>query len=619
MPSDTRYRICGEKHHTAGVFSHPPVFRFPLLQWLCQSALILLAIGLALPARAQSLTYDVRLGDGGNTKARTVSVGDVLTLQVFAVVTGTDGLNNEGMQFGWGSALSTGSGTSAGGNLSSLTLAGPFNGASSQSGTVQDLNGDGFADVGSTSNSQNTDFIFARSNTLNTTGTRVGADQEEFLLGTMTYTVTAAGDNTTTGINFQKGIFTPVNQRNSLFQVDGQNKNDLNASIGSAAGVLVSSGQAAAYWKGGQSSSWITDNLGSTNWATDVTGTTDAGVLPGTATDVFFYANGATNITTTLDRDFSIKSLNFTASATSSVTVASGGAGNFKLTLGAGGINVAAGSGAHTISANTVLGASQDWTIDTHPAVDFTHSGQITGTSDKVLRKQGSGTLKLTGDNSNFLGTLEVYNGTVNAAATNSLGGVTEVKVMGGSLTLGGGTSTTNRLRDGAKITLFSNTKLVRLGMVSEGSATATGMGQLSLAGNATVDFGNWGTEIGTLAFADFDPTTFTLTVDNWTSPEFAADPQNYTPSSLTDDRLIFGTDQTANLAKFVFVGYTGARQIDLHNGLYEIVPDAVFTAVPEASTVYICLALLGLVAWRQRHSLRAFGRWFANPESKDA
>lgn len=602
------------------MFSHAQSFRIPPLLWSYAAVFLLFALCLALPLRAQTLTYDVRLGDGGNTKARTVNVGDVLTLQVYGVVTGVDTLNNEGLQFAWGSALSTRSvgGTSAAGNLSNFTLNSPFNGASSQSGTVQDLNGDGFSDIGSTSTSQNGDYIFARSNSMTTNGTRIGADQEEFLLGTMTYTVTTAGDNSTTAINFLKGVFTPVNQRNSLFQVDGLNRNDLNATIGSTASVLISSGQAAAYWSGDQSSSWITDNLGNTNWATDATGATDAGVVPGTATDVFFNATGATNLTTTLDRDFSINSLNFTTGATGSVTVASGGAGNFKLTLGAGGLNVAAGSGAHTISADTVIGASQDWTINTHPAVDFTFSGHLIGSSDKVLRKKGVGTLKLTNDNSGYVGGLEIHAGTVNAAGLHSLGGVSGITVLGGSLTLGGGASTTDRIKNTAPITLFSNTKLVRLGMVSEGSATATGMGKLTLGGNATVDFGNWGTEIGTLAFADFDPTTFTLTIDNWTAPEFAADPQNYSPSSLTDDRLIFGTDQTANLASFVFVGYSGARQISLGNNLYEIVPDAVFTPVPEASTVYICLALLGLVAWRQRHSLRAFGRWFANPEPKD-
>src|SRR4051794_37036656 len=131
MPSVTPQRRCGGKHHMESVFFHAQSLRIPLLGWLCRAALLLLALSCALPMQAQSLTYDVRLSDGGNTKARTVSVGDVLTLQVYAVVTGTDSLNNEGLQFAWGSVLSTGTGTSAGGNLSSLTLASPFNGVSS--------------------------------------------------------------------------------------------------------------------------------------------------------------------------------------------------------------------------------------------------------------------------------------------------------------------------------------------------------------------------------------------------------------------------------------------------------------------------------------------------------
>src|SRR5215213_7093398 len=170
-------------------------------QGLFFAALALLVALAPTPARAQ-LTFDLRLSDGGNVKARTVAVGDVLTLQIYAVVTGIDTLNNEGFQFGWGSVLGTTSGTSAGGNLSIATLTSPFNGPGSQTGTAVDLNSDGFLDLGSNSSSQNANFFQARAGTLQTGGTRIGANQEEFLLGTVTYTVTAAGDSSTTGINF---------------------------------------------------------------------------------------------------------------------------------------------------------------------------------------------------------------------------------------------------------------------------------------------------------------------------------------------------------------------------------------------------------------------------------
>jgi hypothetical protein len=78
---------------------------------------------------------------------------------------------------------------------------------------------------------------------------------------------------------------------------------------------------------------------------------------------------------------------------------------------------------------------------------------------------------------------------------------------------------------------------------------------------------------VGALTFDTFNPSTYALTIANWTG----------TPNTVgTDstDRLIFASDQTANLSSFLFNGYgPGAVEFDLGNGYYEIAP------VPETST----------------------------------
>ena len=80
------------------------------------------------------------------------------------------------------------------------------------------------------------------------------------------------------------------------------------------------------------------------------------GTLPGLSTEVIFQATGATNLNTTLGRDFSINKLTFASNATSPISIS----GN-TLTIGAGGIEAQAGAGTgnHTINSNVGLAANQ--------------------------------------------------------------------------------------------------------------------------------------------------------------------------------------------------------------------------------------------------------------------
>ena len=68
-----------------------------------------------------------------------------------------------------------------------------------------------------------------------------------------------------------------------------------------------------------------------------------------------------------------------------------------------------------------------------------------------------------------------------------------------------------------------------------------------------------------------------------------------------SDDRLVFANILTAPaLADITFNGVGGASQISLGGGYYEITS----SAVPEPTTVFGALALLGLVGYRERRRL---------------
>jgi autotransporter-associated beta strand protein len=153
--------------------------------------------------------------------------------------------------------------------------------------------------------------------------------------------------------------------------------------------------------------------------------------------DVFFTANSAINLTTTLGADFSIKSLNFTGAgpaATNSVTI---GGGNL-LTIGTGGVTVQTGSANHVINTNTALGASQTWTV-TDLGNTLTVGGIISGGATESLTKAGSGTLLLTGNNT-YAGPTNVNAGTLLVNGTHTGGGLYTV---GSGGTLGGSGSIT--------------------------------------------------------------------------------------------------------------------------------------------------------------------------------
>lgn len=241
-------------------------------------------------------------------------------------------------------------------------------------------------------------------------------------------------------------------------------------------------------------------------------------------------------------------------------------------------------AGTLTLSGGIVNGGS---TLTFNGAGNISGSGVISGTGGLV--KSGSGTLTLSGADT-FTGSTTINGGTLTAAAGSgsALGSTSGITVnSGGTLLLGA----INQINNTAPMTLAGGT--FGKGNFSEGSASGPGLGALTLtASGSQVDFGT-GT-VGVLTFASFAPGTFTLTIADWTGTAG-------TLGSGTTDRLIFASDQTANLGSFVFNGFTGAMEFDLGNGYYEITPVA---PVPEPSTYIAALLGFACVLLNQRKRL---------------
>ena len=258
------------------------------------------------------------------------------------------------------------------------------------------------------------------------------------------------------------------------------------------------------------------------------------------------------------------------------------------LTLNAATLQVASG---YSSSRNMTLGNAAS-TIQVDAAQGYTATGVLSGTGS--LTKTGTGTLTLTGANT-FTGGAVVDAGTLNAANASgaALGTASSITVnSGGTLLLGA----SNQVNNAAPVTLDGGT--IAKGNFSEGATNSAGFGALTLASTGSrLDFGAG--SVGALTFASFtagvSPELFSLTIDNWTGTA-------NTVGSGATDRLIFASDQMANLSYFSFSGYDGATQFALGNGYYEVAP---MTPVPEPSTYAAAALALLAIGWQQRRRLQ--------------
>ena len=149
-----------------------------------------------------SLTIAVREASGA--ASATVTAGQVLNLELVATVTSANNnASQDGLQDVSGSIISTAVASKAvGGNLAAKNVS-PFNASGAAQGTQQDLNEDGNIDVGGTSKTSTEGLFFARSSPLQGPSSGTPANGSlQFVIGSLTYTVTNLNSGGATDINF---------------------------------------------------------------------------------------------------------------------------------------------------------------------------------------------------------------------------------------------------------------------------------------------------------------------------------------------------------------------------------------------------------------------------------
>ncbi len=244
---------------------------------------------------------------------------------------------------------------------------------------------------------------------------------------------------------------------------------------------------AAAYWKGNADGNWSTFNAGITNWKTDATGATDSNAAPGSPTDVFFTATGGgSNVSTTLDADFSIKGLTFTSAATTPVTIG----GSHTLTLGADGLTVQAGAAAPTIASAVTLGTNQTCTVN--GGNPLTVSGALS-LGGFTLTKTGGGTVRITGAPTLSMGSaLHINGGTlqfnVNSGSVTVASGVTANVSGSGTLELAGAVSVLGSTMVANRVNI-TNTSTAAAGVLVSGGNQQ--VGNIDGSGATQVNAGN--------------------------------------------------------------------------------------------------------------------------------
>lgn len=158
----------------------------------------------------------------GRTGGESVQPGDVLSFDVFAVVTGrNEDLTDEALQSIHGRFISKDvDGGFLRGNLSSAPLA-PYNDLPSTGGTAQDLDGDGDLDLGGTDATTATGWFVARVSPIKGIPFSTGEPQE-FKFASLNFTVTsvlgAPEDLGDTLIQFEQRQFETA----GIWIVDGQ-------------------------------------------------------------------------------------------------------------------------------------------------------------------------------------------------------------------------------------------------------------------------------------------------------------------------------------------------------------------------------------------------------------
>jgi len=268
-------------------------------------------------------------------------------------------------------------------------------------------------------------------------------------------------------------------------------------------------------------------------------------------------------------------------------------------------VNITAATGGTVAFTNVISGAGQGITKIGGGTAIF--SAQETYTGSTTI---SAGTLELTNagtaGNSNG-GTLAGggattvtvnSTGTMLLGASNALGTGTPIYLNGGTFKVGNGSYSEGTA---AHITgaAFNSSTLAATGGSPSGDSNVQGMDNLTLSGSSTLTFGN---TASTEVFGTFTPNGNTLNITNYTSSANILDGVSGTDN--TDDRLIFDAGSSglgAALADITFNGVSDAGEIQLGNAssaYWEV------GVIPEPTTVFGALALVGFLGYRERRRL---------------
>lgn len=272
---------------------------------------------------------------------------------------------------------------------------------------------------------------------------------------------------------------------------------------------------ASVYWTGDQSGSWSTLNGSNSNWATSLNGTTDTAALPGSTTDVFFSATGAINLTTTLDANFTVKSLtvNNTISIGGSRTLSVTGdtrVDNGSLTLNNGitlaGANNLIGTDPGQAGSVIVTGAETQWTASADLNVGFqgkdtslqiSNGGLVSANYTKIggyVSSTGN-VVTVTGTDSQLKNTQDLlvgYGGNGNSLTLSNGGTATNVNGFIGYRFDANSSSNNNSVTVTGSGSLWTNTGTLYVGEYGTGNSLT-----LSAGGKVTVTTANKDTVVG--------------------------------------------------------------------------------------------------------------------------
>ncbi|MFH0881261.1 MAG: autotransporter-associated beta strand repeat-containing protein, partial [Lentisphaerota bacterium] len=235
--------------------------------------------------------------------------------------------------------------------------------------------------------------------------------------------------------------------------------------------VIQGTGVAAGVWDGGGANgNWDTAE----NWIGDQ--------VPGSGTNIVFYAGIASGPDIFLNGDRTVQGLRFNANADTALNIQSN-----TLTINGGGMAVDSGAaGMHVISSAVALGADQRWTNDS--AAALTVNGVISGAHS--LTKAGGQTLILGGVNTHS-GPTKIEDGILKISSDGNLGAVPGVAAENIILESWGTLLLTNSLTIDPKRSMSVNTG-GHLSMASGFTLTyggaISGSGQLNITGGGRVD-----------------------------------------------------------------------------------------------------------------------------------